>query len=71
MCGLFGLLCYGDKVDNLNEIIKELAHASAERGIDATGLAYVSNGRLTVYTVPFEYGRNLVVRVAKIKTIER
>ena len=49
MCGLFGLLCYGDKVDNLNEIIKELAHASAERGTDATGLAYVSNGRLTVY----------------------
>lgn len=49
MCGLFGLLCYGNKVDNLNEIIKELAHASAERGIDATGLAYVSNGKLTIY----------------------
>lgn len=26
-------------------------------------------GKLTVHTVPFEYGRNLVVRVAKIKTM--
>lgn len=49
MCGLFGLLCYGKRIDNLNEIIRELAYASAERGTDATGLAYVSNGRLKIY----------------------
>lgn len=53
MCGLFGISTYGEKtVLNLSEITQSLAAASAIRGTDATGIAYNSDGRLTVYREP-------------------
>lgn len=49
MCGLFGLINYNTSdVMNLNEIIKSLAVECAERGTDATGVAYANNNKLYI-----------------------
>lgn len=49
MCGLFGVYFYGEQKDlkvlNLSKLVKELGHASAIRGTDATGIAYVLDGK--------------------------
>jgi glucosamine 6-phosphate synthetase-like amidotransferase/phosphosugar isomerase protein len=49
MCGLFGIYFYGEQKDlkvlNLSNLVKELGRASAIRGTDATGIAYVLDGR--------------------------
>lgn len=49
MCGLFGVYFYGNQKDlkvlNLSNLVKELGHASAIRGTDATGIAYVLDGK--------------------------
>ncbi len=49
MCGLFGIYFYGEQKDlkvlNLSNLVKELGRASAIRGTDATGIAYVLDGK--------------------------
>ena len=49
MCGLYGILSYGNKVKDMAEITEALAVESAVRGTDATGIAYNKNGKLTVF----------------------
>ena len=49
MCGLYGVLSYGNKVKDIAEITEALAVESAVRGTDATGIAYNKNGKLTVF----------------------
>ena len=49
MCGLYGVLSYGNKVKDMAEITEALAVESAVRGTDATGIAYNKNGKLTVF----------------------
>lgn len=49
MCGIFGFTSYGNaKEVNLIGLTASLARESAERGIDATGLAYAENGRIII-----------------------
>ena len=49
MCGLYGVLSYGNKVKDMAEITEALAVESAVRGTDATGIAYNKNCKLTVF----------------------
>lgn len=49
MCGLYGVLSYGNKVKDMAEITEALAVESAVRGTDATGIAYNKNGKLIVF----------------------
>ena len=49
MCGLYGVLSYGNKVKDMAEITEALAAESAVRGTDATGIAYNKNSKLTVF----------------------
>ena len=54
MCCLFGLADYGHSlsVRGRMQLLSALAAASEERGVDATGIAYNSGGRLRVYKRP-------------------
>lgn len=49
MCGLYGILSYGDEIRDINEIIEALAIESAVRGTDATGIAYNTRGKLNIF----------------------
>ena len=49
MCGLYGVLSYGNKVKDMAEITEALAVESAVRGTDATGIAYNKNSKMTVF----------------------
>ena len=49
MCGLYGILSYGNKIKDMAEITEALAVESAVRGTDATGIAYNKNGKMTVF----------------------
>ena len=40
MCGLYGVLSYGNKIKDIEEIVQSLAFESAVRGTDATGISY-------------------------------
>ena len=48
MCGLYGVLSYGDEIKDMAEITEALAIESAVRGTDATGYAYNSGGHINV-----------------------
>ena len=49
MCGLFGFSNYsGKKITNLAELTKALSEYAAERGTDATGIAYNKATRLVI-----------------------
>ena len=68
MCGLYGVLSYGNKVKDMAEITEALAVESAVRGTDATGIAYNKNGKMTVfkksksaYEMSFSVPKNTVV----------
>jgi glucosamine 6-phosphate synthetase-like amidotransferase/phosphosugar isomerase protein len=54
MCCLFGVLNYGDNLSHKhkNAMLSVLATESEERGVDATGIAYNTLGRLAVYKRP-------------------
>ena len=54
MCSLFGILNYANNLnkEQINTIIKVLASECEARGIDATGIAYNNENRLTVYKRP-------------------
>ena len=49
MCGLFGVYFYGKQKDlnvlNLGGLVEELGNASSVRGTDATGIAYILDGK--------------------------
>jgi len=47
MCGLIGYYCFGDKRPNKSNISNMLI-ACASRGTDATGIAFVQDGKLNV-----------------------
>ena len=49
MCGLYGILSYGNEIKDMSEIIESLAVESAVRGTDATGIAYNKKGRMTIF----------------------
>lgn len=47
MCGLFGVVSYGDlSTDNINKLTLALGRASEIRGTDAGGLSYVDDNKL-------------------------
>ena len=54
MCALFGWLDYKGIVSNklLKKLTQSLANAAEERGTDASGIAYVKNGKVTIYKRP-------------------
>lgn len=49
MCGLYGILSYGNKIKDIAEITEALAIESAVRGTDATGYAYNKSNHIEVY----------------------
>lgn len=48
MCGIYGVLSYKNKLKNINNLVDVLGKESTERGMDATGIAYVQNGRIKI-----------------------
>ena len=54
MCSLFGILDYRQKlsVRQRTQLLSALAKESEERGTDATGIAYNTNGRLHIFKRP-------------------
>jgi glucosamine 6-phosphate synthetase-like amidotransferase/phosphosugar isomerase protein len=68
MCGLFGFLNYGLRINSLqiNELIDALAMESAARGTDSVGVAYTLDGKIEIekepksaYEVTFRLPKNL------------
>lgn len=49
MCGLYGILSYGNEIKDISEITEALAVESAVRGTDATGIAYNYHDRLNIF----------------------
>ena len=54
MCCLFGIIDYGHSLtaEQKNRMTSVLATACEARGTDATGIAYNSHGKLTIYKRP-------------------
>ena len=54
MCALFGWLDYKGIIPYkaLKKLTQALANAAEERGTDASGIAYVNDGRVTIYKRP-------------------
>ena len=54
MCALFGYLDCGKRIPHrtLQKLVQALANASEERGDHASGIAYKSDGKLTIYKRP-------------------
>ena len=52
MCGIFGILSYGNTGKNYGKLINSLARNSAERGTHATGIAYNLDDKLVIYKKP-------------------
>ena len=54
MCALFGWLDYKNKVPQkaLKKLTQALANAAEERGTDASGIAYVKDGKITIFKRP-------------------
>ena len=48
MCGIYGVLSYKDKLKDMNELVDLLGMESAERGTDATGVAYSVMGNMKI-----------------------
>ena len=48
MCGIYGVLSYKDKLKDMNELVDLLGMESAERGTDATGVAYSILGNMKI-----------------------
>lgn len=51
MCAIFGFMDYKGLVGNaaLKKLVKELSICAEVRGMDATGISYVKNGKLTTF----------------------
>lgn len=54
MCGLFGIVNYGNKISGseINMLCGALARESEERGSHATGIAYLNKGKLLIEKAP-------------------
>jgi len=53
MCGLFGFSSYGkNSIKNLNVLTNSLAEQAAERGTDATGIAFCMSGKVNILKEP-------------------
>lgn len=52
MCGIYGVLSYKGKLKDMNHLVDLLGKESAERGTDATGVAYVQSGRIKINKQP-------------------
>ena len=54
MCALFGWLDYKHKIQHkvLKKLTQALANAAEERGTDASGISYISNGKVKIYKRP-------------------
>lgn len=54
MCALFGWLDYKGIIPykTLKKLTQALANTAEERGTDASGIAYVNNGKVTIYKRP-------------------
>lgn len=66
MCGLYGVLSYGNEIKDIAEITEALAIESAVRGTDATGYAYNKSNHIEVckksksaYTMNFTIPKNI------------
>ena len=72
MCCLYGFLHYGgNEIKNLREITNELSKEAAQRGTDATGIAYNDNGKLVInkegksaYRMDFKHPDKIVTLMA-------
>ena len=49
MCGIYGVLSYKDKLKDINHLVDLLGEEIAERGTDATGVAYVNSGIIKIH----------------------
>lgn len=71
MCGLFGFLNYSkDKIKNLSELTNSLSEQSAIRGTDATGIAFMSSGGISIikdsksaYRIDFRHSDEIVALI--------
>ena len=54
MCSIYGFVNYGNNVKGkqLKELVRALSVESEIRGTDASGIAYVKDGRMTIYKEP-------------------
>ena len=68
MCGLYGFLIYGDTKINRDELTESLAVEAAVRGTDATGIAYNSKGRMTIYKKP-KSAYDMKFRLPKVRAV--
>ena len=55
MCAIFGLIDYNHTLNakQREKVLHVLSQECEERGTDATGFAYNSRGKLTIYKRPF------------------
>ena len=54
MCAIYGFINYKNLVsgEKLKQLVKSLSVRSEERGTDASGIAYVRNGKIVIYKKP-------------------
>lgn len=52
MCGIFGIVSYDKDRVYMDDIVSKLAISSSERGIHATGLSYLKDGKVHIYKKP-------------------
>ena len=54
MCALYGFINYGKILSKkeLKKLVRNLSIASELRGTDASGVAYVRNGKIVIYKKP-------------------
>lgn len=54
MCALYGFINYGNVLNQkeLKKLVRNLSVASELRGTDASGVAYVRNGKIVIYKKP-------------------
>ena len=54
MCALYGFINYGKILSKkeLKKLVRNLSIASELRGTDASGVAYVRNGKIVIYIFP-------------------
>ena len=53
MCGLYGFVYYGKKeLKGAEKLLENLALEAMERGIDATGYAFVHKGKIQIDKAP-------------------
>ena len=71
MCCLFGLLDYGNvwTAKQKEKILSVLATECEERGIDATGISYNSNGQMHIYKQSRHLKQKHLLRQSQYRTL--